>query len=136
MRKMVVAVVVAALVAGMMIPLVQAVEWETYKDPKGRFSMQYPAGWEQIDIPNTEQVLFGPKSNGLSCLILTIVKSGGAIGKFVDATEPTPKGTTSRTVSIAGSEWAVTIIFVAASSDFDSANKTYFDPMIKSVKVK
>jgi len=133
MRKLAFAFIVTLLIA--MIPQVQAVNWETYKDPKGKFSMKYPAGWEQIDIPNTKQVLFGPKSNGLSCLILTIVKSGGTIEKFVDATRASGD-TTSRTVSIAGSEWAVTITFTASSSDFDSVNNTYFDPMIKSVKVK
>ena len=133
MRKLAFALIVTLLIA--MIPQVQAVNWETYKDPQGRFSIKYPTGWGQMVIPNTEQVLFGPKSNGLSCLILTIVKSGGAMGKFVDATRASGD-TTSRTVSIAGSEWAVTITFTASSSDFDSANSTYFDPMMKGAKVK
>ena len=126
---------IAILLAAAVIPQVQAVDWKTYKDPHGRFSIDYPANWKRSDV-GPQTCLYSGDSP-LSCII-TVFKNPTSETKriltdkkFVDE----DAGATQRIVQILGKEYAVTLLFNALSEDFDYANKQYFEPMIKSVKV-
>jgi hypothetical protein len=137
MKRIFALALVTALWLIAMIPQVQAVEWETYKDPKGRFEMKYPADWKCTEGGFMVIVTFeGP--NGISASVRAIHDKSEftKVGKeHVDSTT-TVGGHTTRTVHICGEKYGGIFVFSAPKKDFDSANKTYFDPMIKSVKVK
>lgn len=121
----------------MMIPQVQAANLKTYKDQKGRFEMDYPADWKCTEGGFMVIVTFeGP--NGISASVRAIHDKSEftKVGKeHVDSTT-TVGGHTTRTVHICGEKYGGIFVFSAPKKDFDSANKTYFELMIKSAKVK
>ena len=129
---------IAILLAAAVIPQVQAVGWNTYNDPKGRFSIDYPADWNVFAEETAEGggVRFdGPNDLVCGVLIIDNPYPGILTGKICDGTT-TEEGTTSRTVMICTNKYWATITGIAPSKDFDSANEQYFEHMIRSVKVK
>ena len=131
MKRIFALVLVTALLAAVVIPQVMAVSWKTYNDPQGRFEMKYPADWYFADEGVIGfDISMGSKDGDLNCLVLVTLEKSR-----VDETG-TDGGYTTRTVNIPGKKYAVSLVFSASAGNFDSANKTYFEPMIKSVKAK
>ncbi len=123
----------ATVLVALLAPQVQAVSWKTYKDPEGRFSMEYPANWQKFEIANV--VSFSDPDRGIGC----IVTAGYDVGQFGDQrgivsdSEMTEEGMTIRMVMICGESCIVVFAFSAPEGEFDSANRDYFNEMIKRV---
>jgi hypothetical protein len=142
MRKIFALALVIGLLLIAMIPQVEA-GWPTYKDKKGRFEMKYPAGWDicetEVDLGElgrTLTVVFtGP--NDVACAAV-ISKNFVPFmkGKWMDEIDTDDENETVRLINFSGKDYAGIFTFTAPPKDFDSVNKTFFDPMIKSIKVK
>jgi len=164
-RIFVLAIVSALLMITMMIPQTQAAKWKTYKDPEGRFSIDCPSGWESMsffgmltitspDSDETVAVMAMPTESN----VMVSEKDMEDTLKALAQTDPELKGK-FKTTKIGGRPameymdpeegarmlWAFTKVgnvchilvftFTTDPDQFKSANKKYFEPMIKSIKV-
>jgi hypothetical protein len=138
MKKSFALALMATLLVAMVIPSIQAVSWKAYKAPKGEFSMNYPTNWEvqmEASVGEGFMVTFaGPNDLG-AVVVITEQDTSGPTGKFMDSTY-TEEDSTVRMVMVAGKDLSGVFSFSASTKDFASANKQYFEPMIKSIKVK
>ena len=128
---------IAILLAAAVIPQVQAVNWETYKDPNGKYSIDYPTSWGKH-----YGVVWGGIEDGVGFyqppvegeISLSVVTTGesepGKAGKIEVATE----GENMVILFAFGEKYAVRVI--CTSPNFDSVYRDYFEPMINSIKVK
>ena len=127
---------IAILLAAAVIPQVQAVGWNTYNDPKGRFSMEYPADWKCTEGGFMVIVTFdGP--NGITASVRAIHDKSEFTDVGMEDVDSitTVGGWTTRTKHICGNMYGGIFVFSAPEKDFDSANEQYFEHMIDSVKV-
>jgi phenylpropionate dioxygenase-like ring-hydroxylating dioxygenase large terminal subunit len=138
MKKSFALALMATLLVAAVIPSIQAVSWKAYKAPKGEFSMNYPTNWKvQVEAVVEEGLMVafvGPNDLG-AVVVITEQTTSGLTGKFMDSTY-TEEDSTLRMVMVAGKEYSGAFSFAASTKDFASANKQYFGPMIKSIKVK
>jgi len=132
---------VIALLAVVVAPQVEAVSWRTYKDPKGRFSMKYPADWDfsEIEVDLGElgtsiTVVFEGPDDSTCAAIITKNLVPFMKGKWLDETDREGDETV-RLINFSGKKYAGIFTFTAPSNNFDSANKNYFGPRIRSIKV-
>ena len=141
MKRIFALVLVIGLLAVMVIPQVQAVEWETYIDPQGRFSIDYPANWTTY-CPTTDYILLSDPGFDIGCGINVgklhdpCVPPGCIPGIQSDDVVVAEDGDTARVVLFCSTEYVATFTFKAPSSQFDSASRMYFEHMIRSIKMK
>ena len=141
MKRIFALVLVIGLLAVMVIPQVRAVEWKTYIDPQGRFSIDYPANWTTYCPTTVYITLCGPGFD-IACGInvgklgVPCVPPGCIPGIQSDDIVVAEDGDTGRDVLFCSTEYVATFTFKAPSSQFDSANRMYFEHMIRSIKMK
>ena len=138
MKKIFVLVLMMSILAAVSIPSIQAVSWKAYKAPKGEFSMNYPTNWEVQAVIVVEEGLtvafVGPNNLG-AIVVITGEAATGLTGEIMDST-CTEEDSTLRMVMVAGKDYSGVFSFAAPTKDFASANKQYFESMIKSMAVK
>jgi hypothetical protein len=150
----------------MMIPQAQAAGWKTYKDPEGRFSIDYPPDWESMSFFGMSTIT-PPDSDESVMIMARPTGSDAAISEeemlatlkaIALAEDPELKGKL-KTTKIGGRPaieyrdpeegvlflytfaksgnvgYALVFTFTTDPDQFKSANKNYFEPMIKSIKV-
>ena len=118
----------------------QSVKWETYKNEKYNFSVEYPDGWSKAKTSGDmyEAVTFsGPREKGIMAIISVIemespknlnekiITKNFGIGGIIEKQILTVKN---------GRLYAMT--FAANQESFKEANDTYFKRIIKSFKIE
>jgi hypothetical protein len=141
MKKMIALALAVALLTVMMIPQVQAVEWKRYEDPQGRYSIDYPADWitnyEPIDGSTMLYDTDFDIGCGIHCHKLDVpcVPPDCIPGIDRDNLVVDEDGT-GRVVIFYGTGYWGSFTFGTQYSSFDSANRMYFEHMIRSIKMK
>ena len=135
MRKIFALVIMGVLLAVMTISQAQTADWKTYNDPQGRFSMKYPSNWEgEYEVSDDEGEVEFDAPNDIDCEV--VVQKRSLYRKIRNDVTFRGEDETERIVIIYGEKYELRFEFEAPSEYFEYANKTYFEPMIESAKVK
>ncbi|VUT25216.1 MAG: hypothetical protein MOIL_00924 [Candidatus Methanolliviera sp. GoM_oil] len=135
MRKIFALVIMGVLLAVMTISQAQTADWKTYNDPQGRFSMKYPSNWEgEYEVSDGEGEVEFDAPSDIDCEV--VVQKRSLCRKIGNDMTFREGDETERIVIIYGEKYELRFEFEAPSEYFEYANKTYFEPMIESAKVK
>ena len=135
MRKIFALIIISVFLAVMAISQVQAVDWKTYNDPQGRFSMKYPSDWEwEYEVSDGKGEVEFEAPNDIDCKV--VVQKRSIDWKVRNDVTFREEDETERKIVIYGEKYELRFEFEAPSKYFEYANRTYFEPMIESAKVK
>ena len=131
---------IGGLILASSVATAQSVKWETYKNEKYNFSMEYPDGWNKVEtsVDKYTGVSFsGPREKGIIAIIAVVeMESPKNLNEKIITKNFVVGGITQKQIMAVKNGRLYVMTFAANQESFKKANDTYFKRMIKSFKIE